>query len=280
MSFANYDLEAQKLASKTKDAVEPEQTAAQNDLDLIISKTSDLVQTFAGLAQQHDKQRRQLGTKRDCLQLRNTISMLEVRIQDLEGAIKELVLNLVLLIDRNQKRATPIYITSRQALIKDRLTKEFGELQSQFRSARLQAADKMKKTPIAAQVDEQTPLLESQPEQQQQEQLQMDPDLVEQTELQYHMQLTEERNRELEQVSQGVQEVNSIFKDLSEFVKQQGEQLDTVAGNLSTLQGQTKDASDQLLKADESQRRRGKWSCIVLFVLCVVILLIVLAVLS
>lgn len=281
MSFANFDIEAQRLVSKGRKSVEPEQTALQNDLDSIISKTSDQVQTFASLVQQHDKQRRQLGTKRDCIQLRNNVNVLEVRIEDMEGAIKQLVNNLVQLINKNQKlsKENSIEITSKQILIKERLTKEFSELQSLFHTARRQAEDKMKQTPIQAHVDEQTPLLDNS-EQQQQQQTQVDPDLVEQTELQYHMLLTEERNRELNQVSQGIQEVNSIFKDLSELVQQQGEQLDTVEDNILQLHSNTQGADREHQKAHEYQRRRSKWSCIFLVALCVFVLIVVLAVLS
>ena len=281
MSFANFDIEAQRLVSKGRKSVEPEQTALQNDLDSIISKTSDQVQTFASLVQQHDKQRRQLGTKRDCIQLRNNVNVLEVRIEDMEGAIKQLVNNLVQLINKNQKlsKENSIEITSKQILIKERLTKEFSELQSLFHTARRQAEDKMKQTPIQAHVDEQTPLLDNS-EPQRQPQTQVDPDLVEQTELQYHMLLTEERNRELNQVSQGIQEVNSIFKDLSELVQQQGEQLDTVEDNILQLHSNTQGADRELQKAHEYQRRRSKWSCIFLVALCVFVLIVVLAVLS
>lgn len=281
MSFANFDVEAQRLVSKGHTSVEPEQTALQNDLDAIISKTSDQVQTFASLVQQHDKQRRQLGTKRDCIQLRNNVNVLEVRIEDMEGAIKQLVNNLVQLINKNQKlsKENSIEITSKQILIKERLTKEFSELQGLFHTARRQAEDKMKQTPIQAHVDEQTPLLDNS-EQQQQQQTQVDPDLVEQTELQYHMLLTEERNRELNQVSQGIQEVNSIFKDLSELVQQQGEQLDTVEDNILQLHSNTQGADRELQKAHEYQRRRSKWSCIFLVALCIFVLIVVLAVVS
>jgi syntaxin 7 len=264
--------------------VEPEQTALQNDLDAIISKTSYQVQTFASLVQQHDKQRRQLGTKRDCLQLRNNVNVLEVRIEDMEGAIKQLVNNLVQLINKNQKlsKENSIEITSKQILIKERLTKEFSELQSLFHTARRQAEDKMRQAPIQAHVDEQTPLLDNpeQQQQQQQQQAQVDPDLVEQTELQYPRLLTEERNRELNQVSQGIQEVNSIFKDLSELVQQQGEQLDTVEDNILQLHSNAQGADRELQKAHEYQRRRSKWSCIFLVALCVFVLIVVLAVLS
>ena len=281
MSFANFDIEAQRLVSKGRKSVEPEQTALQNDLDSIISKLFDQVKTFAGLVQNHDKQRKQLGTKRDCIQLRNNVNVLEVRIEDMEGAIKQLVNNLVQLINKNQKlsKENSIEITSKQILIKERLTKEFSELQSLFHTARRQAEDKMKQTPIQAHVDEQTPLLDNS-EQQQQQQTQVDPDLVEQTELQYHMLLTEERNRELNQVSQGIQEVNSIFKDLSELVQQQGEQLDTVEDNILQLHSNTQGADRELQKAHEYQRRRSKWSCIFLVALCVFVLIVVLAVLS
>lgn len=281
MSFANYDIEAQRNLSKDK-TIDPEQSTLQNELDSIILKTSDQVQTFASLVQQYDRQRKQLGSKRDCIQLRNNLGVLEVRIQDMEAAIKLLVHNLVQLMNRNQKLTNDgtIDITRKQILIKERLVREFNELQEQFRTFKRQAYDKQKSTPVPTQVHEQTPLLEEQQQQQQQQQTQLDPDLVEQTELQYHMLLTEERNRELNQVSQGIQEVNAIFKDLSELVQQQGEQLDTVEDNILQLHSNTQNAQTELHKAHEYQRRKSKWSCIFLIALCIFVLIVVLAVLS
>ena len=94
-------------------------------------------------------------------------------------------------------------------------------------------------------------------QEQEQVQTQVDQDLIDQTELQYHILLTEERNREIEQVTEGIMEVNSIFKDLSQLVHQQGEQVNTIEDNILQLHGNTQQASNELNKANEYQKQKG-----------------------
>ena len=106
-------------------------------------------------------------------------------------------------------------------------------------------------------------------QEQEQVQTQVDQDLIDQTELQYHILLTEERNREIEQVTEGIMEVNSIFKDLSQLVHQQGEQVNTIEDNILQLHGNTQQASNELNKANEYQKAKRKWSCILLVALCI-----------
>lgn len=113
-----------------------------------------------------------------------------------------------------------------------------------------------------------------------QSQEQVQQDQVNELDLQYHVALTEERNRQIEQVQNGIREVNSIFKDLGELVNLQGSQLDTVEENILHMSGNAYSADRELSKANEYQKRKSKWSCILLCALCVFVLVVVLAVLS
>lgn len=295
MSFATYDLESQRLPNKAV----PKQNQSQNELDVIIHKTSQQLQSFGSLISQFDSQKRLVGSKRDTSQLRANIDELTRKIFELEGAIQRLVLNLSSLVNKklnNTKKPSDaedddksadntLQVTNRQLVIKERLVNEFNELQKQFQTSVKQYNDKKSSYIVKDSVPEteRTPLLadnSDSPGQEQTQLQQQEQDQINETELQYHILLTEERNREINQISEGILEVNSIFKDLGELVNQQGQQLDTIEDNILQLHGNTQQADRELTKAHEYQRSKGKWTCILLVALCIFVLIVVLAVIS
>lgn len=285
MSFANIDLEAQRQPL-LKDDSNPSYTSS-NELDIIISKTSHQLQVFGGLISQFDNQRKQVGTKRDTLELRDGVDLLIEKISNMDKAILSLITNLSGLIHQQSKSKTNTGVSNRHMVIEERLSAQYKELDSAFnRSVRIYQ-EKKRNTPIVARslVPEQELEPDNQGEQSPkkndiQQQTQIDQDAIDQTELQYHLLLTEERNREIEQVTEGIMEVNSIFKDLSQLVHQQGEQLNTIEDNVLQLHGNTQQASSELVKANEYQKKKGKWTCILLVALCIFLLIVVLAVIS
>ncbi|CAH6718274.1 syntaxin Vam3p [[Candida] jaroonii] len=286
MSFANIDLEAQKSIKNGKITDGP-QTDSQNELDKIINNTSEQLRKFGNLITQFDNQLKTIGTKRDSSKTRENLDSLTNNLNNLEDGIKLLVENLDNLINKNsdEKGKNKIEITNRQVIIKERLLNEYNDLHRAFNKSHKQYSDRKRAHPIKS--TEKTPLLESssggydsqQVQQQTQVQVQ-DQDIINETELQYHRMLTEERNREIEQAHEGIMEVNSIFKDLGELIHQQGEQLDLVENNVGQLQSNAQQAASELNKAHEYQKRKGKWSCILLVALCVFVLVVVLAVIS
>lgn len=287
MSFANIDLEAQK-SIKNGRITEASQSASQNELDKIINNTSDQLRKFGNLITQFDNQLKTIGTKRDNLKARENLDSLTKNLNNLEDGIKTLVENLDNLINKNldEKGKNKIEITNRQIIIKERLLNEYNDLHRAFAKSHKQYSDRKRAHPIKT--TEKTPLLQSsgdtynsQQQVQQQTQVQVqDQDIINETELQYHRLLTEERNREIEQAHEGIMEVNSIFKDLGELIHQQGEQLDLVENNVGQLQSNAQQAASELNKAHEYQKRKGKWSCILLVALCIFVLVVVLAVIS
>ncbi|ODV79518.1 t-SNARE [Suhomyces tanzawaensis NRRL Y-17324] len=283
MSFANLDLEAQT-------PVKSQPASALSDLDSIIANTSKQLQVLGGLISQLDVQRKQVGSRRDSIQLRTNVDELIGRISTLERAIEVLVLNLSQLI--NKKLANPpdgatgqLEVSNKQVVIKERLVGELNQLHTLFqRSIRIYSEKKravpIREAPVAT---ENTPLIEQQQsasQQQIQQQLQQEQEEFGESELQYHVMLTEERNREIDQVAEGIMEVNSIFKDLGALVNQQGEQLDSIEDNILQLHGNTQQAQKELTKAHEYQKSRSKWSCILLVALTIFVLVVVLAVVS
>ncbi|EMG50510.1 SYP22 Syntaxin-22 [Candida maltosa Xu316] len=286
MSFANIYLEAQKeplLKNNTNNNY-----TSSNELDPIIDKTSNQLQVFGNLISQFDNQRKQIGTKRDTTELRNGVDELVDKISKMDQAISSLITNLSKLIHEQTKSNNNSGVSNRHVVIEERLSGQYKELAKAFSKSVKFYQEKKRTTPISTRKNqpvEETNTSHGKNEstehpQQEQTQIQIDQDLIDETELQYHLLLTEERNREIEQVSEGIMEVNSIFKDLSQLVHQQGEQINTIEDNVLQLHGNTQQASSELTKANEYQKSRGKWSCILLVALCIFVLIIVLAVIS
>ncbi|CAK9439387.1 uncharacterized protein LODBEIA_P35330 [Lodderomyces beijingensis] len=308
MSFANIDLEAQRqpllksdqpTATYASDDAHDEngQVPGSNTLDFVIQKTSRSLQGFSQSLSQFDSQRRQLGTKRDSLELRTNTDALQSNISKLQRAIETLIGELSLLMNKSAERSASggsnaMQVSGRQIIMKERLTAEFHELVKKFAKLSKLYADKKRVTPVADAVANQEnnnssgDASGSSSKQQHQQQVQLleqeqeDPDIVEQTELQYHLLLTEERNQEIQQVADGIMEVNSIFKDLGQLLNRQGEQINTIEDNILQLHGHTQQADRELQKANAYQRKRGKWSCILLVAVSIFLLVVILAVLS
>ncbi|ODQ45733.1 hypothetical protein PICMEDRAFT_59370 [Pichia membranifaciens NRRL Y-2026] len=97
--------------------------------------------------------------------------------------------------------------------------------------------------------------------------------------LQYHSDLIHQRDNAITSISQGVQDINKIFKDLDHLVSQQGEQVDSIENNMTNYATNNQLASHELVKADNYQKKKRKWTCVLLAAL-VIVLLIVLALIS
>lgn len=301
MSFANFDIESQRSVSKgNNEHIERHQSQSQNELDTIIDKASDQLQLFSNLISQFDAKKKLIGSKRDYMQLRDNANALISKISDMDSAIQILIENLSHLInkklgdkrqdtnDDQEGSSSKLEITQKQMVIKERLVSEFNELHKQFQRSARQYTEKTRAYPVKDDIprqetsDERTPLIHSDHGENGKQVAVQEPsqDQIDETELQYHLMLTEERNQNINQINEGILEINSIFKDLGELVNQQGEQLDTVEDNILQLSGNTQQAERELTKAHEYQKKKSKWSCILLFALCIFVLVIVLAVLS
>ena len=286
MSFANYDLEAQTDLPKKQVLLLLLQNT-ETDLDSIIRKTSHQIQTYGLLVASFNNEKKLLGSRRDDLQLRRKLASSQQNIVSLGSAIRKLIADITVVMSDSSSESE-VKASSRQHMMKDRLSSDFRDLESNFDKAVQYYTEKTARAPLQPQKNtntgnytESSPLLsQNEIERQAQLQIQEDQDTIEQTELQYHMLLTEERNRQIEQVAEGIREVNSIFKDLGELVNQQGEQLDTVEENVLQMSGNAHEASRELNKAHEYQKRKSKWSCILLVALCVFVLVMVLMVVS
>lgn len=298
MSFANIQAEPKKQAANNKSSSHSNSSADSihdsNDLNYVIRKTSEQVQLFSSLIRQFDNQRKLIGSKRDCKHVRDNIDSLRSKISDLEVAIKLLMDNLASSIDKKlgstqaaQKNSEEVQVQvhRKHVVLKERLSGEFKELCYELHRSVDAYNEAKNRIPLHSNIEksaptERTPLVESQPNDGQIQTQELVNDSIDETDLQYHMLLTQERNRDIERINDGILEVNSIFKDLGKLVHQQGQQLDTVEDNILQIHGNSQGADQELVKAQEYQRKKGKWSCILLVALCIFVLIIVLGILS
>lgn len=266
MSFANFDLEAQKPPPP------PPPSGENSELDHIINDILSQLQIFLGLVTHFDTSRKQLGTRRDSMDSRQQTDVLVKQLAAMETSIFKLLTLLDLTLAQGVK------ILNRQVVRKDRLLTEFNELHRQFNTGVRVYNEKKKSVAIpSSEPTESTPLVglvtTSDNHQQVQEQ-------INSTDLQYHVLLTEERNQAIDEVANGITEINTIFRDLGQLVRNQGDQLDSMENNVLQISDNTRMADQELVKANEYQKRKLKWSCILLVALLVIILIIVLAVVS
>jgi t-SNARE complex subunit (syntaxin) len=177
----------------------------------------------------------------------------------------------------------PRQLSNTQQFSQESLAKEYTSMLQQYRNLQREAAEKERKlmqqaqTNLAAQgelnnpqVSETTPLMAHQ-----QQQLKLD--VVNQEEVDFLGSVVHDRETEIQDIERNITEVNAIFRDVGTLVNEQAPLLDTVEENVSNLAINTRNASRQLDQADAYQRKRRKWSCLLLTFLLVIVLIIVLA---
>lgn len=95
------------------------------------------------------------------------------------------------------------------------------------------------------------------------------------TKLRKNEQFTEEREREVTQVVQSVNELAQIMKDLSVLVIDQGTIVDRIDYNIQTVAVSVEEGLKQLQKAERTQQKGGMVKCAtVLVIMCFVMLVL------
>lgn len=177
-------------------------------------------------------------------------------------------------------------LTSTEQFAQKRLSNEFGLLLSRFQNLQQQSTDAYKRQDTAARAaleeerSEQDRLLAAKPISTHgnyggvQDQL---LDVVDQSEVDLQQVLISEREEDIRGIEQGINDINGIYRDLGALIAHQGEQMDSVENNISTVADQTSAAAGELVKANDYQKKRRTCSLIVLGVM-IMVLIIVLAV--
>lgn len=115
-------------------------------------------------------------------------------------------------------------------------------------------------------------------QQQQQQLMQQDLRLAPQDEVDFQEALIAERETEIQNIEQGVGDLNVLFQQVAQIVTEQGEQLGGIAENVERTHEDTRGADRELRQAARYQKNaRGK-ACCFLLVLSVILTIIILAV--
>lgn len=137
------------------------------------------------------------------------------------------------------------------SLIKNSL-KQFQKLQQRFNS--------LQKQYVATKTDpneDATSSPDGLEQVQQQPQIQITYEPINAEELEQQTLLIEEREREIQQISNDTQEVNDIFANLQDIIHEQQFQIDNIEENIMNYSTDTRAASGQLRRAERYQRRSG-----------------------
>ncbi|KAJ2955161.1 hypothetical protein NQZ79_g8801 [Umbelopsis isabellina] len=100
-------------------------------------------------------------------------------------------------------------------------------------------------------------------------------------EIEYNEALITEREGEIQEIEQGITELNEIFRDLGTLVNEQESGIQSIYGNVVNIAQSTRDAASELVIANRHQKNARKNMCclllIIVVVACVLTLILVVA---
>ncbi|KAJ7223891.1 t-SNARE [Mycena haematopus] len=99
-------------------------------------------------------------------------------------------------------------------------------------------------------------------------------------ELAYQESLIQEREQEIREIENGIHELSEIFRDLGTLVHQQGDMLDNIESNISSVAVDVQGGADELRTASDYQRKAGRRAACLMIVLVIVTAIVLLAILS
>lgn len=178
-------------------------------------------------------------------------------------------------------------LTPAQKYKQQKLFREFRSSLEEFQALQRQALEKQRASVSAARAaaheeeeggrgGDNVPL--SPTGQQQQQLMQQDLRLAPQDEVDFQEALIAERETEIQNIEQGVGDLNVLFQQVAQIVTEQGEQLGGIAENVERTHEDTRGADRELRQAARYQKNaRGK-ACCLLMVLSIILTIIVLAV--
>lgn len=177
-------------------------------------------------------------------------------------------------------------LTPAQKYKQQKLFREFRSSLEEFQALQRQALEKQRASVSAARAaaheeesggqGDTVPM--SPTGQQQQQLMQQDLRLAPQDEVDFQEALIAERETEIQNIEQGVGDLNVLFQQVAQIVTEQGEQLGGIAENVERTHEDTRGADRELRQAARYQKNaRGK-ACCLLLVLSVILTIIILAV--
>ncbi len=159
------------------------------------------------------------------------------------------------------------------------MSTEFKTTLEEFQTVQRRALEKQRASAVAARtaVDEAEHPHEGGTQQDQQQLLEEQPRLANQNEVDFQEALIIERETEIRNIEQSVGELNELFRDVAHIVNEQGEQLDTISGNVERVHTDTRGANVELRSASRYQKNARTKACCLLIILAVILTIIILA---
>lgn len=161
------------------------------------------------------------------------------------------------------------------------MSAEFKSTLEEFQTVQRRALEKQRASAVAARtaMDEgELPPADSEAQQQlQQQQLEQQPRLANQNEVDFQETLIIERESEIRNIEQSVGELNELFRDVAHIVNEQGSQLDIIGENVQNVGSNTQGANSELRSASRYQKNARNKACCLLVILAVILVIIVLA---
>lgn len=161
------------------------------------------------------------------------------------------------------------------------MSAEFKSTLEEFQTVQRRALEKQRASAVAARtaMDEgELPPADSEAQQQlQQQQLEQQPRLANQNEVDFQESLIIERESEIRNIEQSVGELNELFRDVAHIVNEQGSQLDIISDNVQNVGSNTQGANSELRSASRYQKNARNKACCLLVILAVILVIIVLA---
>ena len=85
-----------------------------------------------------------------------------------------------------------------------------------------------------------------------------------------------ERDQGIAEIQHSIAEINEIFRDLAVLVHEQGEQIDDIEANILRSEQRTREAGEQIAKAEKGQKAARNRLLIILVLFAVLVLVLAL----
>jgi syntaxin 7 len=167
-----------------------------------------------------------------------------------------------------------------QKWTQQKLSSEFKASLDEFQTVQRRALEKQRASAVAARtaIEEGDLTSGEAGVQLQQQQLEEQSRMANQSEVDFQESLIIERENEIRNIEQSVGELNELFRDVAHIVHEQGGQLDIISENVQNVSQDTRGANTELRSASRYQKNARNKACCLLIILAVILTIIVLAV--
>jgi SNARE domain/Syntaxin-like protein len=168
-----------------------------------------------------------------------------------------------------------------QKWTQQKLSSEFKAALDEFQTVQRRALEKQRASAVATRTalqegGDHQQTIDGQ-EQQQLQQLEQQPRLANQDEVDFQESLIIERESEIRNIEQSVGELNELFRDVAHIVHEQGGQLDIISENVENVTTDTRGANVELRSASRYQKNARNKMCCLLIILAIILTVIILA---